>query len=189
MSSLRTLSLCLLLLSSLASAKGGYRVVTDPSAVKFSISHLTNRAKGKFNKFEGNLNFSKSKPDESTVNFAVDVESIDTGNSSRDSALRAEEYFAVSQYPKMTFQSKGFKQVGKEKFMVTGALTIKGHSKNISVPVTLTKTGTTWATGEDILRFKGEFSVDRSEFGVGGSSALLGSEVSVTLDLEFRGAK
>lgn len=188
----RPLILCTLLLTlggAVAYAKGPYRVAAADSAIKFSISHLTNRANGKFAKYEGSLNFNKAKPDASTVNFSVDVASIDTGNSGRDDNLRGKEYFSAAEFPKMSFQSKAFKKVGDNQYMVTGPLTIKGHSKNISVPITLTKTGTTWATGEDILRFKGAFEVDRTEFGVGESSNLLGSEVSVLLDLEFRGAK
>lgn len=188
----RTLILCTLLLtllSAIAYAKGPYRVAANESAIKFSLSHLTNRADGKFVKYEGSLAFNKTKPDASTINFSVDVASIDTGNAGRDDNLRGKEYFSVAEFPKMSFQSKAFKKVGDNRYMVTGTLTIKGHSKNISVPIVLSKTGVTWATGEDILRFQGNFQVDRTEFGVGESSKLLGSEVSVFLDLEFRGAK
>lgn len=176
-------------LAGIALAKGSYRVAEKESKVGFSISHLTNTATGQFNKFTSQLNFQKANPDKSTISFSVDVASVDTGNSGRDSSIRGDEYFAVAKYPQMTFESKAFKKVGENQFMVTGPLTIKGHTKNISVPVTLTKTGVTWATGEEVLRFKGAFAIDRTEFGVGESSSLLGSEVNIKLDLEFRGAK
>lgn len=177
------------LLVAVATAKGSYRVIEGDSKVGFSISHMTNTAQGRFTHFSSQLNYSKATPDKSNIKFAVNVDSVDTGNSGRDDSLRGEEYFNVGKYPQMTFESKSFKKVGENQFMVVGPLTIKGHSKNISVPVTLTKTGTTWATGEDILHFQGKFEIDRTEFGVGESSSLLGSEVSITLDLEFRGAK
>lgn len=165
-----------------------YRVSAPDSKVAFSISHLTNTANGRFTKVQGSLSFLKDKPDASWVEVSVDTASIDTGNRSRDSNLREAEYFAVNEFPSMTFQSKSFRKVASNKFMVTGPLVIKGRSKNISVPVTLTRTGTTWATGESVLRFQGSFTVDRTEFGVGEASSLLGSEVTVKLDLEFRGA-
>lgn len=172
-----------------AVAKEPYRVVAPDSKVAFSIPHLTNRATGKFEKFDSTLTFVKDKPDACHIQFRVDTASIDTGNNGRDDNLRGKEYFSVAEFPSMTFESKAFKKVGTNKYMVTGPLTIKGHSKNISVPVTLAKTGTTWATGEDVLRFTGSFEVDRTEFGVGESSSLLGSEVTITLDVEFRAAK
>lgn len=177
------------LLAGIAVAKGSYRVAEKESKVGFSISHLTNTATGKFTKFSSQLNFQQAHPEKSTVSFAVEVASVDTGNSGRDSSLRGDEYFAAAKYPQMTFESKIFKKVGDNQFMVTGPLTIKGHTKNISVPVTLTKTGVTWATGEDVLTFKAAFVIDRTEFGVGEASSLLGSEVSIALNLEFRGAK
>lgn len=165
-----------------------YRATTADSKIAFSISHLTNTATGRFKKFEGRLSFSKEKPETSVVRFSVETASIDTGNNSRDDNLRDEDYFSVASFPTMTFESKSFRKVGPNKYMVTGPLVIKGHSKNISVPVTLARSGTTWATGEDVLRFQGTFEVDRTEFGVGEASSLLGSTVTVKLDLEFRGA-
>lgn len=188
---LRLLTLCLLLsgLAYAAGTKNDYVPVSSGSSVRFSIKHLTNRANGKFSKFDGKLQFAKTQPEQSTVKFAIDVASVDTGNSSRDSSIKGDDYFNTQKYPKMTFESKVFKPLDKDHFMVTGPLTIKGHSKNISVPVTLTKTEQTWASGEEVLRFKGAFEVDRTEFGVGEASSLLGSQVSVVLDLEFRGAK
>jgi polyisoprenoid-binding protein YceI len=182
--------LLLCLTSGLAAlARQPHRAVAPDSKVAFSISHLTNRAHGKFQKFDGTLSFVKDKPEACHVQFRVDTASIDTGNSGRDENLRGKEYFSVAEFPSMTFESKAFKKVGNNKYMVTGPITIKGRSKNISVPVTLTKTGTTWATGEDVLRFTGNFEVDRTEFGVGEASSLLGSEVAITLDVEFRAPK
>lgn len=180
----------LLTLAPLAWAKTtNYRIASGEGKVAFSISHLTNTANGKFGKFDGQLHFSKDKPETSSVQVSVDTASIDTDNSSRDKSLRGAEYFAVADFPSMTFQSKGFRKVGPDKYLVTGPIVVKGHSKNISVPVTLGRTGTTWATGEEILRFQGSFEIDRTEFGVGEASSLLGSVVTVKLDLEFRGAK
>lgn len=111
---------------------------------------------------------------------------MDTGNGTRDDHLRGDEYFDTKSFPKMTFESKAFKNVGKDKYLVTGTLTMKGHSKNISVPVTLTKSQSLWASGEDSLIFDSVFAVNRVEFGVGEDSSLLGSEVTVNLHLEFR---
>lgn len=184
------LALLLCLLTGLAAhAKEAYRAVASDSKVAFSIPHLTNRATGEFHKLDGTLNFVKDKPEACHVLFRVDTASIDTGNSGRDDNLRGQEYFSVAEFPSMTFESKVFKKVGANSYMVTGPITIKGHSKNISVPVTLAKTGTTWATGEEVLRFAGSFAIDRTEFGVGEASSLLGSEVTIRLDLEFRAPK
>ena len=72
--------------------------------------------------------------------------------------------------------------------MVTGVLTIKGHSKTVTVPVELARQATLWATGEQSLHFETTFTIDRTEFGVGEASSLLGSEVEIHLVVEFRDA-
>lgn len=176
----------LLVLGQPTLAQTTYHAFPSSSKVGFSLRHFTNTADGEFGKFSGTLEFSKQHPENSSIEYEVDVASVDTGNGTRDDHLRGDEYFEVKKYPKMTFESKAFKNVGKNKYMVTGALTIKGHSKNISVPVTLAKTQSLWASGEEALTFDSTFAVNRTEFGVGEESSLLGSEVTVSLHLEFR---
>lgn len=167
-------------------ADGAFKVYPKTSKVGFELRHFANEATGVFEKYSGHLNFSKSNPQAAQVGFSVDVTSVDTDNTKRDNHLRAEEYFDVDSHPKMTFESKVFKPVGKNRYMVTGPLTIKGHTKNVSVPVKLERSQTLWATGEEALEFSCSFKIDRTEFGVGESSTFLGSEVTINLFLEFR---
>lgn len=183
------ISLVLLLLSGTAWADDAYKVVPDRSTVGFSISHFASRATGTFHAFDGTLRFSKKLPEQSSISFVVQVNSLDTKSRARDSSIRDKEYFDTATHPTMTFTSTGFRRVKGDRYMVTGTLTIKGHSKPISVPVELTETTTLWATGQEALRFQVTFEVDRTEFGVGGESSLLGSEVAIDLDLEFRNAQ
>ncbi len=177
--------LCLMSLQS-GLAQSRYKVREDTSRVSFTLRHFANQASGKFKDFSGDLSFSKASPETSSISFSVDAASVDTANSTRDSHLRGQEYFDVASHPKMTFESRAFKKVGKNRFMVTGPLTMRGQSKNITVPVVLQRSQTLWATGEEALQFSCQFSIDRTDFGVGESSSLLGSEVSIDLNLEFR---
>ncbi len=162
--------------------------VASHSRVAFSLRHFTGTAEGKFKKYKGTLDFNAEHPEKSKISFEVDVASIDTDNGSRDKHLREEEYFDVANHPKMTFRNTSFRKTGQNKFMVTGPLTIKGHTKTVTIPVSLERQDTLWATGETLLHFESTFTLDRTEFGVGEASSLLGSEVTVHLDLEFRDA-
>jgi polyisoprenoid-binding protein YceI len=159
------------------------------SKVGFSLRHFTGTAHGVFTDYSGSLDFDDRAPENSRVSFEVNVGSIDTDNSKRDEHLRGTEYFNAQRYPTMTFASQKFKPVGKNKFMVTGPLRIKGHEKMVSVPVVLERKQTLWASGEESLHFSGSLEIDRTEFGVGEESALLGSQVTIELDLEFRGGR
>jgi polyisoprenoid-binding protein YceI len=59
-------------------------------------------------------------------------------------------------------------------------LTIKGVSKTIAFPFTVSNSGST-------LVFAGSFTINRRDFGVGGSSAVLSNSVAV--DLKVAAAK
>ena len=165
------------------------RVIPSMSKVGFSLRHFTGRADGDFKRYTGTLDFAEKNPEKSKISFEVDVASIDTNNGSRDQHLRDAEYFDVAHHSKMTFHSKTFKKSGKNKYTVSGPLTIKGHTETVNVPVILKRKTTLWATGEESLVFETKFNIDRTRFGVGEASSLLGSEVEIALNLEFRSAK
>jgi polyisoprenoid-binding protein YceI len=183
------ISVLAMLATGLCLSQGHLKPVSNQSQVGFSLRHLTGRAEGHFGSFEGDLNFSPETPEKSEISFQVDVASVDTDNQKRDDHLRGEEYFHASKYPKMTFTSKQFKTTGKNRYKVTGPLTIKGHTKMVTIPITLKRKTTLWATGQESLVFGVAFEIDRTEFGVGENSSLLGSEVSIDMELEFRDAK
>ena len=57
-----------------------------------------------------------------------------------------------------------------------GVITIKNVSKDISFPFTQT-------SKDGGILFKGDFKLDRKEFGVGGSSFSLSDDVSIQLSI------
>src|SRR5690242_11136976 len=100
---------CLLPAFALASEKitpGKYTVDTSHSKVGFEISHLViSTVEGRFNDFQGGMKLADAF-EKSTVDTTIDVNSIDTGNSKRDSHLKGEDFFDAAKYPKITFKSK-----------------------------------------------------------------------------------
>src|SRR5438445_4759133 len=83
----------------------------------------------------------------------------------RDNHLRKEEYFDVQNYPRIRFVSTSVTVDKNAHFTVTGQLTIKNTTKEISIPFT-----TTPKDGGYI--FTGEFKLNRKDFQVGGSSTI-----------------
>ena len=59
-----------------------------------------------------------------------------------------------------TFVSSAIAQAGGNQFKVSGTLTIKGKSQNVTVPVTVTQQGTTQS-------FDGALPIKRSQFDIG----------------------
>jgi polyisoprenoid-binding protein YceI len=91
----------------------------------------------------------------------------------RDNHLRKEEFFNVEKFPQLTFVSESITGSGKS-FNVKGKLTIKGVTKEVSFKFTATPQGDTYT-------FKGDFELNRRDFGVGGSSMTMSDKVNVEL--------
>jgi polyisoprenoid-binding protein YceI len=84
----------------------------------------------------------------------------------RDDHLKKESYFDVSHYPRIRFVSTGVSPADKSgHYIVTGKLTIKNTTKEISFPFLAIP------AGDDYI-FKGGFQLNRKDFDIGGSSTV-----------------
>src|SRR6266581_4002601 len=104
----------------------------DPthSQVSFAIRVLlVSTTKGRFNALRGHLSIDEQNPANSWVEAEVDAASIDTHKRLRDAHLRSAAFFAVKQYPTITFQSTHVEHVGGQGYKVIGNLSMHGVTK------------------------------------------------------------
>ena len=159
--------------------------------VSFSISHFgISETEGKFTKFDGIVLSDKPDFSDAKFNFTIDVSSINTEDAKRDKHLKSADFFDIEKYPSITFKSKTFKSVGKNKYKLTGLLTMHGVTKPITLdviykgtvidPYKNTKAG-----------FKISGVLDRTAFGLvwnGNLSTgelLVGNEVTLDINIEL----
>jgi polyisoprenoid-binding protein YceI len=158
----------------------------DPthSNVGFSVRHFLTQVPGEFNDFEGTIVYDAENPSSSSVDVTVQAASIDTDNEQRDGHLKSDDFFAVEQHPTLTFKSKKVAKLGADKLSVTGDLTIRGTTKEVTIPVEVL------GVIGDKAGFATEFVIDRQEYGVQWNRALdnggtiLSDEVKIRLDFE-----
>jgi polyisoprenoid-binding protein YceI len=162
-----------------------YRVDPVHSFVLFRVKHMnTAYAYGRFNSFGGTIVVNEQDPSKSSVEFEIDANSIDTGNSQRDDHLRSPDFFNVRQYPKITFKSTSIRRINANTFEVKGDLTIRGTTRPLTVRVTYVGKGRN-PRGQEIIGFETTFTIKRSEFGVSyGLNGGLSDEVRVTIAVE-----
>ena len=87
----------------------------DPtcSHVSFAVRVLSvSTTRGRFHALRGHLHIDEQNPANSWVEAEVEAASIDTRNKLRDAHLRSAAFFAVRQYPSITFQSTRVEHVG-----------------------------------------------------------------------------
>ncbi len=166
-----------------------YKIDPGHSEVGFTIRHMVSNVRGRFNDFSGTVDMDPKAPQKGSVEFSVKTTSIDTGNADRDKHLRTADFFDVEKYPEITFKSDSVKPAGKNKYNVTGTLTMHGVSKKVTLPVTfMGEAKDPW--GNTRAGFETSTKLDRKEYGIVWNKAidnggvLLGDDVNVSINLE-----
>jgi polyisoprenoid-binding protein YceI len=163
-----------LLLTAAAGFAQEYKPVDEGSSVSFMIKNLGFNSKGVFTGLEGKIIFDPKDPAKASFDVSVSAASVNTDNSSRDGHLKKESYFDVEKYPRIRFVSTSLSAPDKSgHYTLSGKLTIKSTTKDIYFSCIATP------MGNDYI-FKGDFTINRRDFDVGGSSTLSNS---VTISL------
>jgi len=130
---------------------------------------------GSFTGLSGTIRFDPSRPADAAFDVTVDANTINTDNSMRDDHLRASSYFDVERFPRITLTSGKIVVQKRGTYLFSGGLTIKGHTKDISFPFTVTEI-------DGGYRFQGSFTINRRDFEVGGFSTI-SDQLEVSLDV------
>ena len=157
------------------------------SQVDFGIRHLVGRVRGTFTKWYAILTTKDGDWKGGKVDVSIETASLNTGNNYRDTDLRSDRFFAVTHYPKMTFQGDGFMATDST-IDVIGTLTLKGHTK----PVVLSGEYRGIARdreGRERIAFQATGNVDRRDFGMNWNESvagteLIGNDVEITIGIE-----
>jgi polyisoprenoid-binding protein YceI len=156
--------LTIVMVANLAMAQ--YKPVDNGSSIHFTIKNFGIGTGGSFTGLLGDIKFDINDLVGANFNVSIDANSINTGNETRDNHLRQETYFDVKNYPRISFVSTKITNSTKAGVLfVSGKLTIKNQSKDVSFPFTATPSGNGYL-------FKGTFNIDRKDFGVGGTSTI-----------------
>jgi polyisoprenoid-binding protein YceI len=119
----------------------------------------------------------------------VKTASIDTGVPDRDKHLQSADFFEAEKYPEMTFKSTRIKPVGEDRYEVTGTFTLRGVSKELTLPVTFLGFAKD-PRGNEKAGFETSVTLNRKDFGMvwnkvlDNGGALLGDEVYVSVNIE-----
>ncbi|HEX9945144.1 MAG TPA: YceI family protein [Thermoanaerobaculia bacterium] len=181
------LSLALLLPALAAAEPAVYKVDGDHSAVSFTIRHFVSNVPGRFRDFDGTIKYDKQNPAASSVEFTVKAASIDTANNDRDEHLRSKDFFDVQSFPNLTFTSTRVAAKDADTLEVTGNLTVRGVTKQVTIPVEVL--GSVKTPRGEKAGFETSFTVNRKEYGINWNNVLdsgpvLGDEVKVNIAIE-----
>lgn len=149
----------------------------NKSSVNFFIKNVGINVKGDFKGLQGLIHFNELDLASSLFDIFIDVNTINTGISARDSHLKKADYFDVQKFNTIRFTSRLIVNTGTPDFYtVTGTILMKGKKKDISFPFTISPV-------KEGMLLAGSFSLNRRNFSIGGSSLFLSDDVKVTLSI------
>ena len=162
----------------------------DPmhSKVTFSAPHMgISDIDGLFKTFELSARSSQADFSDAVFELSVDVASIDTEVQPRDKHLRSGDFFEVEKFPKMTFKSTSVKKNGKDRYKLTGDLTIRGITKPVTMDFWYRGTTQNPQNKATTAGFKVTGTIKRSDFGVGPNfpPPMIGDEIAIQVDGEL----
>lgn len=173
---------------------GDYDIDASHSRFGFVARHaMVTKVRGQFNDFEGTLRLDGENPASSEGRLVVQAKSIDTRNEDRDAHLRSNDFFAMDEFPEITFESTGVEATDDEdKFRVTGDLTMRGVTKPVTLDVEFTGAATDpW--GNTRVGLEGSATVNRKDWGINWNAALEAGGVlvseKVTIEFEIAAVK
>ncbi|MCO7221278.1 YceI family protein [Klenkia sp. PcliD-1-E] len=173
--------------TALADVTGDYTVDAAHTRIGFRARHaMVTTVRGTFGEFEGTAHLDVADPSASRVELRIDAGSLDTGQPDRDAHLRSADFLDVEQFPEITFVSTAVEQVDDDEYTVTGDVTIKGQTREVSVDFTLTGSALD-PFGNTRVGFEGALALKRSDWGLVWNAALEtgGVLVSDKVQLEF----
>jgi polyisoprenoid-binding protein YceI len=165
----------------------------DPThaEVNFKVKHLVvSTVTGTFNSFDATIETANEDFSDAKISFDADVNSINTKNEQRDGHLKSPDFFDTAKHPKMAFVSTSVKKVSDFELLVTGNLTMRGVTKEITLDVVYNGTVAGFG-GNQVAGFEIRGKLNRFDFGLQWSAmteaggVVVSNEVKIEILAEF----
>jgi len=140
----------------------------DPThtEIEFSARHLMiSNVKGRFSSPVGSVGYDAAEPHHIDLLVEIPIATIDTRNEQRDAHLRSADFFDAGKHPMMSFKGTRVEGDTTKKFKLTGDLTIRGATREVTLDVTAEGAGND-PSGNERLGFSAEGKIDRKDFGL-----------------------
>lgn len=156
------------------------RILTDQSRISFVSRQMGVPVEGEFRRFSGQIAFDPARPEAARATLEVELASFDMGSREVYDEVVSRNWFDVRQFPTARFVATSLRHLGGDRYEVRGQMTIKGRTRDITVPVTFRP------QGRNAL-LEGSFPLRRLDYGIGtgpwGDTSVVADEVQVRFRL------
>jgi polyisoprenoid-binding protein YceI len=157
---MRALPLLVLLMSVSASAAEFNTVDVTRSRLAFTYRQMGVAVDGAFGRFSVSMSFDPARPAAAKAAMDVDLASVDTGSPEGNDEVAGRQWFDTKAYPVAHFVSTAVKPLGGNRYEVSGKLTLKGRSRDVSGQLVYAPQGANAV-------FDGALAIRRGDFAIG----------------------
>jgi len=164
---------------------GDYKIDPTHTATVLTWNHFGfSTPSANFSDIQGTISVDNAKPADSAVNVTIPLASLNTNVKALDEHLKTPDIFDAEKYPNITFKSTKVQALGKNKYKITGNLTVKDVTKPVVLDAVLNKQGVHPMTKAQSIGFNATTSFNRSAFGVGAYVPNVGDKITVNITTE-----
>ncbi|WP_318203597.1 YceI family protein [Streptomyces sp. SCL15-4] len=171
-------------------APGDWNIEPAHSSIGFTARHIgLARIHGRFSSFAGVVRIAE-RMEQSMMHVVIDASSIDTGVRMRDDHLRSGDFLDVRRFPTLEFYSDRFVHKGGNRWAVTGALSLHGVTRTVTLDTEYLGLGN-GMEGETRAACRATTELHRDDFTVSWQSMLargiaaIGPSIRVDLDVQI----
>jgi len=159
-------------------------MLADQSEVAYVASQLGAQVEGNFGRFDAQIDLDPGRLQTGSVSLSVDTASLNFPSTDVLRELAKPDWFDTARFPTAEFRSSRIRALASDRYEVSGTLTIKGHAREVVVPVNLSRTGTTTFAS-------GALTIKRLDYGVGtgewSDTSLVADEVQIKFKIAVSG--
>jgi polyisoprenoid-binding protein YceI len=163
--------------------------VLDPAhgKITWSVSHLGfSTYVGQFTDVKANLELNSTNPVASKLEASVAMASVGTFSDGLNKHLQTADFFDAAKHPVTSFRATSVRQTDADSADIAGNLTLRGVTKPILIQADFNQAGVNPVDKSYTVGFDGRAKIKRSDFGISYGLPLLGDEVTLRFEAEFK---
>jgi polyisoprenoid-binding protein YceI len=153
-------------------------LVQEKSRIEFVGTKPSGSHRGGFERFTVAATADWGDLSKSSVKIDIDATSLWSDNNGLTGHLKNADFFDVSRYPNITFESTRIELKSTNQAVVNGTLTMLGKAVEVAIPCNVEVT-------EGGLKVKCEFKIDRTQWGMTYGKGRVDAEVEIAAKFVF----
>jgi polyisoprenoid-binding protein YceI len=133
----------------------------DTSEIRFISRESGAKVEGRFRRWRANVDFRPDDLARSRADLEIELASIDLAHKGSAALFARPRWFDTARFPVATFASNAIRRVGNDRYEFAGTLSLKGVSREVVVPVAVTRD----AAGNQVAL--GKLTFNRLDFSLG----------------------